>query len=626
MTAVSLQILFAAVLLLNRFWWAGVLAGLAVIAADQDDDSKWREWLYISAIPAVFPGLAYFTIPYLARPAGIDADPSRVFFSLWIAATVAGILAGFWWLRQGVQSWQKFAHRNTKKTDLERNVRSDIRKMDKHLPDPQPHFGPEKYFDAEKGLFLGLGEDGQALYASKSRFPKPPHMLIAGVSGGGKGVAIGVIAAQWLRAGHAVIFIDPKNDEFAPHVMAESAAKAGTPHFFVNLRDPAQQLNLFEGATAEEIEELLIAGFSLGETGAASDFYAIADRKYAGVMSHVLAEGKTAKECYAEHGEALDEAAPKFAGKLRELGEVAAVNAPTGTGIGLAKLIEDGGSLYIVGSMRHERIIRVQKMLLVRILQIAETRPRLGDTPLRPISVILDELKYHLSKTATEALGAARDKGVNVLMAFQSLNDLRDVRGDLSAEAVLGAVVDNSKIKLVYKAENPETAEWLSKFSGKILVDDESRHVKKTLALAEKIDDERNIRQAETYLMDENTVLSLHPLTRDTAGLGICYGLGIAQFVNISPLRVEKRAENITVTPAALAAPVLAAADATAEDEGADTPGGSWSNDQEHAQADAQSAQGSEEITPSLDDLLTLAEPADETECEPTPARFDDEV
>ncbi|TKF93720.1 TraM recognition domain-containing protein, partial [Vibrio sp. F13] len=109
------------------------------------------------------------------------------------------------------------------------------------------------------------------------------------------------------------------------------------------------------------------------------------------------------------------------------------------------------------------------------------------------------ELKYHISKAAMEGLGAARDKGIHMLLAHQSVADLRDCPADLNSDAVVGAVVENTKFKLVYKLQDPETAEWVAKMSGTILVDDETRSVETDATLSEIVDTKRTLRQAERY-------------------------------------------------------------------------------------------------------------------------------
>ncbi|HGJ5890508.1 MAG TPA: TraM recognition domain-containing protein, partial [Arsenophonus apicola] len=108
-------------------------------------------------------------------------------------------------------------------------------------------------------------------------------------------------------------------------------------------------------------------------------------------------------------------------------------------------------------------------------------------------------------------LGAARDKGVHIIMAHQSIKDLYDCPADLDGEAVAGSVIENCKFMLVYRLRDPDTAEWVAKMTGSILVDDEIRKVKTDMTLTEKIDTDRTIRQAERYYIDCNMLLNLPP-------------------------------------------------------------------------------------------------------------------
>ena len=434
---------------------------------------------------------------------------------------------------------EKIGQGFTKKTAAERNKKTDVREIENHLPSPKNEYEPTKYFK-ESGVFVGLDEQGNPVCMDKKIFPKMPHIQVIGTTGAGKGVALAVLGWQWIKSGEAVFFIDPKDDEWAPHVFAEAARQAGARHHFINMREPTPQFNIFDGASADEIEELFIAGFGFSDTGTAADFYSIADRKYSAIIARqIVAEGLTAAEAYQKNAEILEEHAPKLGGKLRELGEVVAANAAPGQGINFAQVIDEGGSCYVIGSMRFEKIIRLQKMLLVRLLQIAEKRDRInGD--LRPVAIVLDEVKYHLSRSAMEALGAARDKGVHVVLAHQSIADLRDV-GGIDGEAVVGAVVENCAVKIVYRVKNTDTAEWIAKMSGTILVDDETRSISKNVVLTEKVKGDRSIRQAERYLIDENMILNL-PNT-----ICVVYGLGLAKFAQVCKLHVKKDVNNVKI-------------------------------------------------------------------------------
>ncbi|MGR5456658.1 MFS transporter, partial [Vibrio alfacsensis] len=75
----------------------------------------------------------------------------------------------------------------------------------------------------------------------------------------------------------------------------------------------------------------------------------------------------------------------------------------------------------------------------------------------------------------------------------------------------VGAVVENTKFKLVYKLQDPETAEWIAKMSGIILVDDETRYIETDASLSEVVESKRNIRQAERQYVDTTMLLNLPP-------------------------------------------------------------------------------------------------------------------
>ncbi len=202
----------------------------------------------------------------------------------------------------------------------------------------------------------------------------------------------------------------------------------------------------------------------------------------------------------------------------------------------------------MIGSMRNGKIITAQRMLLVRLYQLAERREQVKDVP-RPIAIYLSELKYHLSRPAMEGLGAAHDKAVHIIMDHQSNADLKDCPADLKGDAVVGAVVENAKFKRVYRVMDPDTAEWVARMSGTILVDDEVRKAKTDAVLTETIDDERTIRQAERFFTDSNMILNLPDVV---SFIFTTKTLPAASL--ISPIRVKKRELEICAVSPAIAA------------------------------------------------------------------------
>ncbi|EHJ5403348.1 type IV secretion system DNA-binding domain-containing protein [Salmonella enterica subsp. enterica serovar Wedding] len=450
--------------------------------------------------PLTIQGLSYFFKPL---------DNNILFrVPLWIMTvtfTAAGLIFHIAARRLLAGEIDNFKHRLIKKSKLERNTRTDVRKVKELLPD-STEYNPLDYIDLNKGVFIGLNKDDQPQYITIKEF-RTQHAAIIGTTGSGKGVTATVLLYQAILSGEAVFVEDPKDDEWAPHVLREACKKAGKKFTLINLNKLNFQLDLLADISHEQLEELFNAGFSLAKKGEASDFYRIKDRRAARNTAAIHEKGMTLRDLFnTDFVQSLREDVPAFFGEMEEIALVNSINATNG--FSLKEVFDEGGCCYIIGSTRNQKIISAQRMILTRLIQIAETRDRINSTP-RTVAIFLDELKYHLSRPALEGLGTARDKGVHIFMAFQATDDLRDCPSDLNGDSVIGAVIENAKFKLIYKIQNPETAEWAARMTGSILVDDEMRKVRTDLSLTEKVDTDRMIRQAESYYVDSNMFLNL---------------------------------------------------------------------------------------------------------------------
>ncbi len=436
-------------------------------------------------------------------------DPNTLLrIPLWIITilfTLAGLAFHLTARRLLAGEIDSLKHRMIKKSKLERNTRTDVRKVKELLPD-SIEYNPLDYIDLKKGVFIGLDKDDQPQYITIKEFQKQ-HAAIIGTTGSGKGITASVLLYQAILLGEAVFVEDPKDDEWAVHVLREACKKAGKKFVVINLNRTNHQLDLLADISHEQLEELFNAGFSLSKKGEAADFYRIADRRAARNVAAIHKTGMTLYDLFNDDNvKSIGEDAPAFLGELEEIALVNSVNAKNG--FSLKDIFDNGGCCYIIGSTRNQKIISAQRMILTRLIQIAETRDRINTTP-RVVAIFLDELKYHISRPTMEGLGTARDKSVHIFMAFQAIDDLRDCPSDLNGDSVIGAVIENAKFKLIYKIQNPETAEWAAKMTGSILVDDEMRKVRTDLSLTEKVDTDRMIRQAESYYVDSNMFLNL---------------------------------------------------------------------------------------------------------------------
>ncbi|TVO39893.1 type IV secretory system conjugative DNA transfer family protein [Vibrio algivorus] len=527
-------------------WIWALLAGLLIPCFYFDKPEKdlesssiaFRFSVVFSLIFIAIGTLSPITIPALAKALLSDHLPANMTFSfplpIWCLSliTIIGIALHVYLRRWLTPKHNELKMKITQKTKLARNEKTDVREIATHLPTTE-HYDPMKYIDLKRGVFIGLDELRYPQYIPLETW-QTQHADIIGTTGAGKGVASGILLYQSILADEGVFVLDPKNDEWAPHLYRKACEDAGKPFYLIDLNKQEYQINLLADITTDQLEELLVAGFSLAEKGDVADFYRIDDRKAARVSARLdESERKTLRALFnSEYVQSIAENIKAFYGKLEELAGLDSINAVNG--VSLQNIFDEGGCCYVIGSMRNGKIIAAQRMLLVRLLQIAETRDRIHTKP-RPIAIFLDELKYHLSKPAMEGLGAARDKGVHIIMAHQSIADLKDCPADLNGDAVVGAVVENAKFKLVYKLQDPDTAKWVAEMSGTILVDDETRKVETSKALTESIASDRSIRQAERNFIDTNMLLNLPKF------VSFIYSAESLPFASlISPIRVQK--------------------------------------------------------------------------------------
>lgn len=426
---------------------------------------------------------------------------------------------------------------------------TDARTIGQHLPSAI-NYDPQDYFPAAEqanSMFLGLDERRKPVYLERKRWKKT-HVQVCGPTGTGKGVMACVCLAQSIAYGDGVFIIDPKNDEWAPSVLAEACQRAGRPFHLVNLRrgQPAQ-FDMLAEMDKEALNSLFIAGFSLGTKGTDADFYRKNDRAAARVLASLADQGHVslaslARSAAAALPEDLADKCEGFRRSLEEIAELEAPQAPEGTGPDIAGPIRDGGCLYVIGDMDDEAVVILQKMLLVRMIQLVSARPRDGQQ--RHITVFADELRYLNSKKMGDTLGSVRDKGCNLILAHQSLDDLQ--AGDLPSPAV---VIDNTGLRWLYRSTCADMAQWVCGQTGTILVGRESRTTETNMAGAEQGQTQRTVMQVERAKIDQNMVQHLPD------GVAVVIGAGPARLAFACPVPVECKLDSAALVVPAQGAP-----------------------------------------------------------------------
>lgn len=499
----------------------------------------WRV-AFVGGVAGLAPWsiLNEFILPYFTA---VRLPVSHIWQFTGMAALGAAVAGAY--LRYIVPAVDRMAEAMTKDTSLARNAKTDVRDIHKMLPPEPEKFDPREFFDLKRGIFVGLDERNNPVYELLS-FWRESHWLLTGRTRSGKGVGAQILLPQAVLLGDFVVVLDPKLDAWLPSVLQACCATASKKYVFADLRRPAPaQFNLISNCDEETIYVMLVGGCGLSEKGEAADFYRLADRNAARAAARWLAShpGTTIAECLAAIGASWAEEAPAFHAYMQELADLPAINGKGGFDIASGE--RNGGVLYVVGDMIDPAVIRVQRMILLRLLYLAKNRDQTADN--RTITVFADEFKVHISRPFLSALGMAAGWGLHCVLAFQSLQDLADAPNDMDKEAIKGAVMENCHAQLSYAVKDPETARWLAETTGKIQVDDEIRRVERNAALAETVSNERTIRQAERNLIDTNMLLML------PKGCGVFTVAGkLARFIFTSPTPIQRDPAAVTSKPA----------------------------------------------------------------------------
>lgn len=307
-------------------------------------------------------------------------------------------------------------------------------------------------------FFFGLDENKKPVYldGSQARLNK----VIPAATRAGKGVSVQMLVPQFALTGDGVYIFDPKRDSKMPRALASFCQRRGLPFQLIDLRyDAPPQINLFQGLDERQITMLFSAGFDLADTGQMDRVYRLEDRQAAAAAA-ALAVTQDVRAFpdlvrAAVSNEAIT-SAKVFWGFLNELAALPAISATHGFDV--VSPFEKGGLVYVMGDPMDPVVKMAQRMLLVRVLIQIYQRPRF-DENMRHICVVLDEFKHLLSTPACEALGMIQDFAGHAMLLFQSLGDLAACPG-INEKMVRGAVLDNSKLKLVFQSQNDETAQW----------------------------------------------------------------------------------------------------------------------------------------------------------------------
>ena len=505
-----------AIYLMRHMWYIAV-AGLLSYNLAEIFKIKHESGFLIRA--GLMSLMSFAMIPvalYLAE------DMNLVFYVvIWGVCFFVGLVFTTYGARKLQAKFSLFFSRFTVKNKIRKGSKTDIRYMDKELPN-LPDYNPHKFINLKKGVFIGLDERVKPIYLLLDDWYKR-HFLIVGATRAGKGVAMQGLGVQSLMLGETVVFLDPKGDQYMPHILKAQCDKQGIAYHYINLTKDEPQINLIADFSSRDLKNCLVEAFSQREMGAESDVYRKNEQEFLENLANFIVEQNSATNggtiCQAKSLAELcnDYEISRYADNykssvsdLNKLTRIAAINAANASS--LAALIEQGGCIYIVGDLLDETMKKIQRFIFCRVVQLARNYSNEADrngTKGQNITVFADELVAHISRFVAESYTVSLGWGLKIVSAIQSLKLLKGAPADIDPEFLLGAVFDNSQNKLFYRADDIATADFLSDMTGKIQVEDEQKVVTRNSLNSEKLDRETRLIPSERNLYDRNMILKL---------------------------------------------------------------------------------------------------------------------
>lgn len=449
--------------------------------------------------------------------------------------------------------------RFTVKSNIRKGAKTDIRYMDKELP-AIPNYNPMKYINLKKGVFVGLDEQVKPIYLSNLEDWYKRHFLIVGATRSGKGVAMQSLGIQSLILGETLVFLDPKGDKYLPHIFKQQCAKLGLPYNYIDLTSNTPQINLVADFTSRDLKNCLVESFSQREMGSESDVYRKNEQEFLEIFANFICQKNTENIDGDHHdttgnvkyiNKSLTELCDEFGiakytdkykssvSDLNKLCNIESINAANGKS--LAELFNGGGCIYVVGDLLDETMKKIQRFVFCRIVQLARNHAnhieRHGGEE-KNVTVFADELVAHISKFVAESYTVSLGWGLKIISAIQDLKLMKGAPADLDSEFLKGAIFGNSQNKLFYRADDIDTADFLSDMTGRIQIEEEQKLVTRNSLNSEKLDRQTRLTQAERNYFDRNMILNLKQFEAIfCASLG--YRKTIASLCKTSPITAQ---------------------------------------------------------------------------------------
>ncbi len=404
------------------------------------------------------------------------------------------------------------------------DVQSDIRKEATRFT--AKHFVPNKYYKTGQ-TFIGLDEANHPIHVPLDTWHET-NMQIIGPTRFGKGVILGTLMDQAIRRGDSLMYIDPKEDRFAPHLLYQACVETGRPFYYLTLHDHGVgSWAPFAGGALRDGLNRLELSFGLELTGeAGSDFYKSQERR---LLERAFAEHRDIQDLYR----VLEETeARRILAELAQWRSLRSLCPSAGEGFDVARALQEDAVVYVQGHLFDSVVKAATKAFLVELIQESRRLARERNTHL---TVAVDEVSFLTSKPLAQALATSVGFQCNFILAYQSQNDLLNLEDrTLNPRYIYQSINVNSQLKAVYAGADQETAEWAASLSGTIVKDItkmERTEINETGG--ESFEKQRMLGSQEEPYIHPNQILSLPPRVfvffqpAQLAAIGFCSHVGV---------------------------------------------------------------------------------------------------
>lgn len=425
--------------------------------------------------------------------------------------------------------------------------------------------------------FLGLTASNRRI--SLTAREREGHMQVVGPTRSGKSQLLLALAAQDMKAGLPLFFMEAKGDRGDFDQFLKTAGIAGrldSVRYFNPQDDRSMTFNPIrpvsgQDATAVANQIARAIGREPTSSGEGQDYYRAVDYAKVQTMAEVFcATGRafTLRDCYYYFAfeDARDEAF-KLCPDLRladlarsefkanpdssgltsalrpwttgPLGELLNSYSPQ---IRLEDVFESGHAAYFAVPVGHLQVLAnpLGRMVISGLLSVAAARQRTEPKP-GPATVILDEFAEFATPVFASFVATVGSAKLRTILSHQDLGQLKRVEG-MDVEAFESVVFNNtSGCKVCFRAPDPEDAEFWATTLGTHTTTSDTERVESAL-LGDHRTGDRSRREVERFKVHPNQLKSLEP------GTALVLSPGRAECL-VRTARVREVARSLAVPP-----------------------------------------------------------------------------